>query len=421
MFGKLKEKLKNWAKKLSDEIPSEEKEVIEEIKKDKKAKKKEKSKKETKKRETKVGVSVEENIDSNEDKEILKEEIETPKSEIKEDKKKSILSFFKKHSEKRIQETPASTDEVIDKKEDKEILKEELESKENFFQKIASKVQKVKISQEDFNTYSEELEMLLLENNVAYEVTEKIINELKEKILGREILKKELQSEIFESLKDSIYGALIEPFSIKDRINSKQEKPYVILFCGINGTGKTTTIAKIAQSLKKEGITSVLAASDTFRSAAIEQIKIHGEKIGIKVISNEYQSDPASVGYDAIQYAKKHDIKAVLIDTAGRMHTDKNLLKEIEKISRVCNPDIKIFVGESITGNDSIEQVRAFNQAIGIDGIILTKADIDEKGGTALSLGYITKKPILYLGIGQEYDKIEKFDKEKFVKNLGLE
>jgi fused signal recognition particle receptor len=213
---------------------------------------------------------------------------------------------------------------------------------------------------------------------------------------------------------------LIEPFDIAEKIKEKKDKPYVILFCGINGSGKTTTIAKIADSLKRRRISCVLAAADTFRAASIEQIKEHSEKIGIKTISHEYGSDPASVGFDAIKYAEKNSIDCVLIDTAGRMHTSKNLLKEIEKISRVCEPDIKIFVGESITGNDVIEQAKTFNWEIKIDGIVLTKADIDEKGGTALSVGYVTKKPILYLGTGQHYDDIEVFDKGKFIEKLGL-
>ena len=171
---------------------------------------------------------------------------------------------------------------------------------------------------------------------------------------------------------------------------------------------------------KKNKISSVLAAGDTFRAASIEQLKKHGEKLNVPVIAQDYGADPAAVGFDAIQYAKRRHIDAVLIDTAGRMHTEKNLMAQIEKIKRVCKPDIKIFVGESITGNDAVEQVRAFDWAVGIDGIILTKADIDEKGGTALSVGYVTKKPILYLGTGQEYDKIEPFDKKKFIQKLGL-
>ena len=164
-----------------------------------------------------------------------------------------------------------------------------------------------------------------------------------------------------------------------------------------------------------------MAEADTFRAASIEQIKEHGKRLGIEVIAHEYESDPAAVGFDAINYAKKKNLDCVLIDTAGRMHTSKNLMAQIEKISKVCKPDTKIFVGESITGNDAIEQVKSFDWAVGIDGIVLTKADIDEKGGTALSVGYVTKKPILYLGTGQEYEKIEPFDKQKFIEKLGLD
>ncbi len=296
--------------------------------------------------------------------------------------------------------------------------------KESFLKKVASKISKVKVSEKEFEVYSEELEMLLLENNVALEVAEKIIEELKQRIVGKEFLKKEIESEITDCFKEIIEEILIPPFDVvekvREKISDQSKEPYVILFCGINGTGKTTTIAKIARFLKENKLSCVFAAADTFRAASIEQIKKHGDKLGIHVISHEYETDPAAVGFDAIQYAKKNFINCVLIDTAGRMHTSKNLLHEIEKIAKVCKPDLKIFVGESITGNDAIEQAKSFNWAIGIDGIVLTKADIDEKGGTALSVGYVTKKPILYLGTGQEYNKIIVFDKKKFIKDLGL-
>lgn len=292
------------------------------------------------------------------------------------------------------------------------------------FRRISEKISKIKISEKEFEVYKEELGMLLLENNVAFEVSEKIIKELEEKIVGKELLKKEIESEIKDALKEIIENILIKPFDLAEKIKEKSQdqskEPYVILFMGINGTGKTTTIAKIADFLKKKGLLCVIAAADTFRAASIEQIKKHGEIINVKVISQQYGSDPAAVGFDAIKYAKKNFINCVLIDTAGRMHTSKNLLKEIEKISRVCRPDTKLFIGESITGNDSIEQAKSFDWAIGIDGIVLTKADVDERGGTALSLGYVTKKPILFLGTGQEYDDIEPFDKKKFIKELGL-
>ena len=364
MFKSLKEKLKNWAKKVSSESEEEkieEKPEEEIVKKEKKTKKIETPKEETKKKEIKKGET--------------KEEVE---------------------------EKPGT---------------------ESFFKKITGKITKIKISEKEFEAYSDELETLLLENNVALEVAEEIIKKLKDEIMGKEFLKKEAEEEIKDILKKIIEEILIEPFDIAEKVKEKKSEssePYVILFCGINGTGKTTSIAKVADYLKRNGISCVLAAGDTFRAASIEQLKTHSEKLNLKIISHEYGSDPAAVGFDAIKYAKKNSIDCVLIDTAGRMHTAKNLLNEIEKISRVCKPDLKIFVGESITGNDAIEQAKSFNWSIGIDGIILTKADIDEKGGTALSVGYVTKKPILFLGTGQEYDNIEVFDKKKFIERLGL-
>ncbi len=366
MFGKLKDKIKNWAKKISEEAKE-----VPELKKEK-------------------------------------------KKEIKEIKVPLKIDY------------PAITQntEYLERELEKIDKTKEIEEKESFFKKIKTKASKVKISDKDFEIYAEELEMLLLENNVALEVTERIIQELKQEIIGKELLKKEIEEEIKEIFKEIIRKILIDTPNlteqIKEKLSDQSKNPYVILFCGINGSGKTTTIAKIAENLKSKNNSCVLAAADTFRAASIEQIKEHGEKIGVKVISHEYGADPTAVAFDAIKYAKKNFIDCVLIDTAGRMHTEKNLLKEIEKISRVCKPDLKLFVGESITGNDAIEQIKSFDWAIGIDGIVLTKADIDDKGGTALSVGYVTKKPIYYLGTGQAYDKIEPFDKEKFIKRLGL-
>ncbi len=386
MFSKLKEKLKNWAKKLTENKEIEEA-----------PRKKEKELKEKKPKVKEIRVSQKFNLVAQKFEPDLEEAEEIVEDIIKGEKE-----------EKSSRES--------------ELTKPSPEEELNFFQKITSKIQKTKISEKEFDVYAEELEELLIENNVALEVAEKIIRELKGDIVGKELLRKEVESEIYESFREIIRRILVEPFDIIKRIKElkSEEKPYVILFCGINGTGKTTTIAKIAEYLKKNDLSCILAAADTFRAASIEQLEKHGERLGVKVISHEYGSDPAAVGFDAIKYAKKNRIDAVLIDTAGRMHTEKNLMKEIEKIAKVTKPNLKLFIGESITGNDAIEQAKSFNWALGIDGIILTKADIDEKGGTSLSLGYVIKKPILFLGTGQDYDAIEPFNKEKFIEKLGL-
>jgi len=206
---------------------------------------------------------------------------------------------------------------------------------------------------------------------------------------------------------------------IKDE-RKKSIGPFVILFFGINGAGKTTSIAKFAKLLEKNKLSCVLAAGDTFRAAAIEQLSIHADRLGVKIIKGDYGSDPASVGFEAIKFAKSNKIDVVLIDTAGRMHTKENLLKEMEKISRVTKPNLKVFVAEAVSGNDATEQAKAFNELIGIDGSILSKVDVDEKGGTIVSIGFVTKKPILYLGVGQNYEDLELFNKKMFMKRLGL-
>jgi fused signal recognition particle receptor len=337
--------------------------------------------------------------------------------------KKKLGDWAKKISSA---EESVSEEKKVEKEKPKKLVMVSPKEEETrgMIERVASKINKIKISEKEFGVYSEELKMLLLENNVAFEVAEEIINKLKEEVINKEFLKKEIEEEIKEILRKIISEILIEPFSIAEKIREKKREinePYVILLCGINGTGKTTTVAKIASGLKKRGLSVVMAAADTFRAASIEQLKQHGERLGIRVISQDYGSDPAAVGFDAIQYAKKNKTDCVLIDTAGRIHTAKNLLNEIGKIVRICKPDLKLFVGESITGNDAIEQIKSFNWAIGIDGIILTKADIDEKGGTSLSVSYVTKKPILYLGTGQEMEAIIPFNREDFIKRLGLE
>lgn len=338
--------------------------------------------------------------------------------------KEKIANWTKRISkEKTVEGKPEKKKEEKTIKESPEKKLTIIQEKPGFLEKITSKISKTEISPEDFEKYKEDFKMLLLENNVAYKAAEKIIWELERRIVGKEFLKKEVESVIKDTLRDVILELIEEPFSILNQINEntrEKEEPYVILFVGINGTGKTTTIAKMADYLKRNNISSVIAAADTFRAASIEQLKKHGESLKVKIISQQYGADPASVGFDAISYAKKNHIDCVLIDTAGRMHTAKNLMREIEKISKVCKPDLKLFIGESTTGNDSIEQAESFNSAIGIDGVILTKADVDEKGGTALSISYILRKPILFLGTGQKYNELEPFSREKFVEKLGL-
>jgi len=171
---------------------------------------------------------------------------------------------------------------------------------------------------------------------------------------------------------------------------------------------------------QQNNLSVVMAAADTFRAAAIDQLQLHADKLGIKLIKHEYGSDAAAVAFDAVKHAEATKKDVVLIDTAGRLHSNVNLMDEMKKIIRVANPDLKIFIGESITGNDCVEQAKKFDEAVGIDGILLSKADVDEKGGAAISVSYVTKKPILYLGTGQEYEDLQAFDKNKLLASIGL-
>ena len=288
--------------------------------------------------------------------------------------------------------------------------------KESFFQRLVSK----KLDESKFEDLFWDLEIVLLENNISVEVIDKIKDDLKKELVNQSFKKKEILSIITSSLEASLKEVLdFEPFDLLKEIK-QADKPYVICFFGINGSGKTTTIAKLGAYLKKNNLSVVFGAADTFRAAAIHQIEEHGVNLNIKVIKHDYGSDPAAVAFDTIKHAESKNIDVVLIDTAGRLHSNSNLLEEMKKIIRIAKPNLKIFVGESITGNDCVEQAKKFNELIGIDGIILSKADIDEKGGAAISIGYVTGKPILFIGTGQNYEDIEQFNSDEILKKINL-
>lgn len=351
---------------------------------------------------------------------------------LKDKLKKAISKFseeaekVKKEEEKEIkishnQKIPDHLEEQLPIKKAEVIYEQKFPDKKRMFEIVKEKVTTKKLSSNQFESLFEEMEITLLEGNVALEVIEKIKLDLKQKLVEKPITILKTGNAIKESLRNSIYQLMKSVNTdIVELVKSKKEKPYVIAFFGINGTGKTTTIAKFAMMLKTQKISSVIAASDTFRAASIEQIQKHADAIKIKIVRHNYGSDPAAVAFDAISYAKNKFLDVVLIDTAGRMHSNKNLMDELKKIVKVSKPDLKIFVGEAIAGNDSIEQANKFNEAVGIDAIVLTKADVDEKGGTAISISYVTKKPIIYLGTGQEYKDIERFNPDLIIERLGI-
>jgi len=291
------------------------------------------------------------------------------------------------------------------------------------FTKLVNKVAEVELKPENLDPLLWDFKLSLIENDVAVTVADHICDEIEKRLSGlrvrrladrRSLIKDTLRTVLLEILESSEKTGLMEIVEKKRR----SREPCVIVFVGINGTGKTTTIAKLAHLLLKNNYSVVLACSDTFRAGSIEQLTVHAKRLGVPMIKHHYGSDAAAVAYDAVQYAKARGINVVLIDTAGRMQTNKNLLLEMEKIIRVADPDLVIFVGDSLSGNDAVLQAEEFSKSVPIDGSILTKMDADAKGGAAISVTYITKKPVLYVGTGQGYDDLELFDPETIVNRL---
>ncbi|MDN5844676.1 MAG: signal recognition particle-docking protein FtsY [Candidatus Nitrosocosmicus sp.] len=292
------------------------------------------------------------------------------------------------------------------------------------FSNAAKSISQRELSEKDLDECLFDLNIALLESDVSQEVIDDLSQQIKGNLVGMKLQKDETAEQIIAStLKDNFSKILAKAGSVDliSAINAKKDRkggPFKIVFLGINGTGKTTTVAKVANLLKKSGFSIVIAAADTHRAGAIEQISSHAEKLSIKVISQRYGADPSAVSRDALEYASKHYIDVVLIDTAGRMQTAKNLMDEIGKIVKVIRPDIKLFVGDSLSGNDTINQAREFFSYTEFDGAVLTKTDADAKGGSAISISYITSKPIIYLGVGQGYDDIIRFNRERFVETI---
>ena len=292
----------------------------------------------------------------------------------------------------------------------------------NAFSNVAKSLGEKELKENDIDEMLTQLEISLLESDVATEVIDNIKSDLKKKLIGVKVNKKEIEDFVRKSLIENISSMFDEAGSfdlISDiKLKTDPQDPYLILFVGINGTGKTTTIAKIASLLQKNKISLVVAASDTFRAGAIEQLRGHTDKLNLKLVAQNYGSDPAAVAHDALLYAKSHKVDCVLIDSAGRMQTNKNLMEQITKISKVVNPDLKIFVGDSLAGNDTVSQAREFYKHTNFDGAVLTKSDADSRGGAALSIVAVTKKPVVYIGTGQGYDDLELFNKDTFLEKV---
>lgn len=342
---------------------------------------------------------------------VKKEEIEVEKVEkaIKEEKLRETKEIVRE-AKKGI---PREIEEEVVKIKPAEIKEE----KKGLIERLKRRIKEKTLEEKDLKEILWDLQIGLIESDVAVEVAEKICNDLRNDLIGKSISRKKVEEVVKSSLKNSILDILnVNSLNVLEEVKGK--KPFLILLLGFNGSGKTTSIAKVGNFLKQKDLNVVFAAADTFRAAAIQQLEVHGNNLGIKVIKQDYGSDPAAVVFDAVEHSKAKGMDVILADTAGRSHANVNLVDELKKIVRVNKPDLKILILDALTGNDVVEQVKMFDEAVGIDGLILTKTDVYDKGGAILSAVHTANKPIIFIGTGQDYKDLEEFNAEKIVENL---
>jgi fused signal recognition particle receptor len=344
----------------------------------------------------------------------LKEEVGEVLGEIEEARKEAISEKERRPSPKKDEGSGLAEDVGG-------ALSPEEPQRKGFFARLRGAVTERTLTAADIDGFFADSETELLQNNVAVEVADFLRRELKEKLVGKPLKRSQAESAITQAFEESIFDAVNQgELDIEERMKEakKSGKPLLVAVLGFNGSGKTTSIAKIAHYLKARGHGVVLAAGDTFRAASIEQLETHAKKVGVDIVKHKYGADAAAVIFDAVQHAKSRGLDIVLADTAGRTHTDKNLMEELKKVVRVNKPDLRLLVVDSLTGNDAVEQARQFDAAVGVDAVLMTKVDVNEKGGSILSVCYAIRKPILFIGVGQGYDDIRPFKPREFVKGL---
>jgi fused signal recognition particle receptor len=413
IFKILKKKIEEAIKKVSEKIKEAPKEEEKELERIEEVQKKEEKKLAEEEKHKEEKEFIKEHEKKEEEKPEEKQEIEKKEELIEE--KKEIKKEIEKAKKILEEEKKAKIEKKIEEKEFEEILKKEKEKRG--FIPIFEK----EIKESDIEKFRNDIIFDLIQADVALDVAEKIFEDFKRLVIGKKVKITKVEENIKEAFKETIFNLLnLQEIDIEEIIRKNKEngKVSVIVFLGFNGSGKTTTLAKIGYMLKKKGFSVVFAAGDTFRAASIEQIQEHANRLGINLIKQKYGADSTAVIYDAVEHAKANKIDVVLADTAGRSHANINLMDELKKICRVIKPDLKVLVLDALTGNDVVEQAKRFDNAVDVDGIIFTKTDVYEKGGAIISAVYTIRKPILFLGKGQEYEDIEKFDPKKVIENI---
>jgi fused signal recognition particle receptor len=417
MFKFLKKRIKKFEDELESEIESE---LQKETRKAKPEPSKPTEKVKPKKPVEKSEEEIEEKHTVSEEKTVEEPKKEAPKPEIKKEIKpeKTDQELKRERRERDRRKREEELDKQIEKSIESE-LEHTLRTRRSIEDVVKTdQTRTTTISDEKLDDLLWDLEIGLLESDVAYSVIESIKNDIKEELKHASINRRNIGEVVENVLRNAISNVLMSSELDFDEFINKTEKPVVIMFVGVNGSGKTLSIARVATILKKKKISCVLAAGDTFRAGAIEQLGVHADDLGLKIIKHGQGADPAAVAYDAIEHAKAKHKDVVLLDTAGRIQTDSNLMDEMAKIKRVAKPDLIVFVGDALSGNDAVEQAKRFNEIVGIDGVILTKVDTDAKGGSALSVAYTIGKPLLFIGMGQGYDDMIPFNPKWMIENI---
>ncbi|MCS5534418.1 MAG: signal recognition particle-docking protein FtsY, partial [Candidatus Poseidoniales archaeon] len=266
-----------------------------------------------------------------------------------------------------------------------------------------------------FDELLEELELVMLEADMGSRALAAVLVALRGELIGSRLrrgadLTKVIEASLKRALRSLLSAGYWDFNATIDQMVDAGDTPVIVMMDGVNGTGKTTTTAKIAHRLKEEGKTVILAAADTFRAGAIDQLETHAERIGVRCVSSERGGDSAAIARDAIESAKARGADVVIIDTAGRMTNKINLMNELQKVHRVAQPHLVLFVGDALAGNDAVEQAVEFQRTLKFDGAVLCKFDTDAKGGAALSIAHATGRPIVLAGVGQGYGDLQQFD-----------
>tara|TARA_B110000263_G_scaffold139184_1_gene120692 strand:- start:2310 stop:3335 length:1026 start_codon:yes stop_codon:yes gene_type:complete len=329
---------------------------------------------------------------------------------------KKIMGFFNKI---KIFFTKAEEENASDLLQKQTKLNEGLEkTKSSLFNKLSrTVVGKSKIDENDLD----DIEEILITSDIGVDTTLKIIERIEERVEKDKYINSD---ELNNILKTEIANLLVSHSDINDDLDSEADTPYVIMVVGVNGVGKTTTIGKLAYKFKKSGLNVILGAADTFRAAAIDQLVIWANRVGVEIVKQNMGSDPASVAFDTLQSAKSKNADVVIIDTAGRLHNKVNLMNELVKIKSVMNkvipnaPHDVMLVLDASTGQNAIEQAKQFSSVTQVNSLVLTKLDGTAKGGVVIGISDQLKIPVRYIGVGEGMEDLQIFNKEDFVETL---